>query len=114
MQAGKYDQRIAIDREDRSADGGGGSTVTWTETAEVWASVWPVGAREQIVADQLQGASLYRVRIRNAPSGGPTILPSYRLRWVTNGNMVLNVRGGLDGGHRQAHRELICEAGVAT
>lgn len=114
MDAGKFDQRIAIDREDRVSDGGGGASVTWTEVTKVWAAVWPVGAREQVVADQLHGASLYRVRIRNAPSGWPTISESYRLRWVTNGDMVLNVRGGLDGGHRQGHRELIVEAGVAT
>jgi head-tail adaptor len=114
MDAGKYDQRIAIDREDRVSDGGGGSSVTWTEVAKVWAAVWPVGAREQVVADQLHGASLYRVRIRNAPSGAPAVETSYRLRWLTNGGIVLNVRGGLDGGRRQAHRELICEAGVAS
>jgi head-tail adaptor len=114
MQPGKYDQRIAIDREDRSSDGGGGAAVTWTEIDRVWAAIWPVGAREQVVADQLHGASLYRVRIRNAPSGAPTIETNYRLRWLTNGGMVLNVRGGLDGGHRQGHRELIVEAGVAT
>lgn len=114
MDAGKFDQRIAIDREDRTGDGGGGASVVWTEVARVWAAVWPVGAREQVVADQLHGASLYRVRIRNAPSGAPTTAANYRLRWLTNGGMVLNIRGGLDGGHRQAHRELIVDAGVAT
>ena len=108
MQPGQYDQRVAIDRLVRTGDDAGGAAKSWTEVATVWASVWPVSARDQFAAAQVEGITGYRVRMRRRTD----VTVAHRLRWVTNGDKAMNITGVLDQGPRVEWIELLCEIGV--
>lgn len=107
MQAGRFDQRVAIDAETKTPDDAGGAARSWVEIKQVWAAVWAIGAREQFSAAQPEGVSTYRVILRRRAD----ITVRHRLRWLTNGDQVLNIRGVIDGGPRNATTELLCEIG---
>jgi SPP1 family predicted phage head-tail adaptor len=113
MQSGKYDQRIRIEDEVRTPDGGGGSPVAWTpvaENPEIWAAVWAISSREQFAGGQLSGVSSYRVRIRRRDD----LTTAHRLVWLSNGDMLMNIRGIIDNGRRVDYLELLVDTGVAT
>lgn len=111
MQSGDLDQRIRLEAETRTPDGGGGWTISWSEIATVWARVLPISAREALRAGQLEAAGMYRVTIRNRRDISPGA--AMRIVWVTNGDMVLNIRQAADPGARAQVRELVAESGVA-
>lgn len=60
---GNLTQRIRIERLVRSADGQGGSALSYTLRAVVWAQMTPLSAREQIMASQMTAALTEVVRI---------------------------------------------------
>lgn len=64
MRIGDLRHRIKLQTAARVSDGAGGYTVTWTDTATIWASVEPVSGREPYAANQLQGQVSHKVLIR--------------------------------------------------
>lgn len=108
MQPGKYDQRVAIDQLVRTTDDAGGATKSWIEVAVVWAAVWPISARDQFAAAQIEGVTSYRVRMRRRTD----VTVAHRLRWVTNGDKPMNITGVLDQGPRIDFVEFLCDIGV--
>lgn len=64
MNIGALDHRVKLQTASRVTDSAGGWTVTWADTATVWASVEPVSGREPFVAQQLQGHVTHKVLIR--------------------------------------------------
>jgi head-tail adaptor len=115
MSASRRDQWVAVDEEVRTPDGGGGATVTWREVKQTWAQVVPVGAREQLTAQQQIGTAIYRVRLARGDFVEAGIkAPSHRLRWLSNGGMVMNIRAVPDDGPRADEVTLLVETGVAV
>lgn len=64
MNAGKLDRRITIEAAVESRDEFGGATVTWQQTAEVWAEVKWLRGRELFAAQQVTPEAQLQFRIR--------------------------------------------------
>lgn len=64
MRIGDLCHRIKLQTGTRTSDGAGGSTISWADTATVWASVEPVTGREPYAANQLQGQVSHKIQIR--------------------------------------------------
>lgn len=62
---GELDKRIDIQAPTKTSDNMGGFTVTWVNVgASIPAAVWPVTAKEQIVAQAEKIIITHRIRIR--------------------------------------------------
>jgi SPP1 family predicted phage head-tail adaptor len=61
---GALDRRLTLEAPVESADGSGGVTRSFSAVATLWASVDPVSARENVVADALGADVTHRIRIR--------------------------------------------------
>ncbi|MDW3204573.1 MAG: phage head closure protein [Alphaproteobacteria bacterium] len=109
MRAGSLDQRVAVQRETRVADGYGGAAVSWSTQATVWARVEAVRGQERVIADQDRGVVGYRITARNAGVWAG-VTAADRLVWA---GVVLNVRGAPAAG-RAAYRTIEAESGVNT
>jgi SPP1 family predicted phage head-tail adaptor len=66
MEAGKLRQRVTVQSPTGTQDAVGERTTTWSDVAEVWASVEPITAREQFLAGQMQASTTHRIRLRYA------------------------------------------------
>ena len=100
--AGELDQRVAIEREVRSGDGGGGATVAWVPVCTVWAKVWPVSGDERARAQQREASVLVRMRIRRRGD----VAADMRALW--NGR-TFDIRAVAGGGTREPFLTLDCE-----
>ena len=109
MPAGKLTERVRFEREQRTSDGGGGSTLSWIAVAVRWAMVEPLKGREQLEAMKVEASNLYRVTLRN----DFVVDPSWRLVWITGGGLVLNIREAPTTPRAELYRHLVAEAGVA-
>ena len=58
--AGRLTERITLQRATRTADGGGGTTQSWSTLATVWAEAKPRGGREGLTEGRIaaEGAQL--------------------------------------------------------
>lgn len=63
--AGELDQRVTFRRQVSAPDGMGGSTLSWTDIATVWAHVRPMSGREREHSDRLNAQANYLMVIRN-------------------------------------------------
>jgi len=84
---GELDQRINIEEEVATPDGMGGTTTAWQLVAAVWAKVRPLTGTERTAAAQVESPAKYAVIMRNRD-----ISENQRLKWVSNGNRLLNIR----------------------
>lgn len=107
------DQRVAIQSETRAADGQGGSSPTWTTVATLYADVVQGSGREAMRGRQEVLETTYRVTFRNQGTAR-LITGASRLLWVSNSNLVLNVRSAPDPGKRAMYRTVVCVAGRRT
>ena len=62
---GALRHRLSLQREARTADGGGGFARTWSTYATVWGEVRPLSGTERLRAERLENPVTYRVRIRH-------------------------------------------------
>ena len=107
MQPGELDQRVQIQQQTRTPDGGGGYVEGWSTTATVWAQVRPLSGRERDQAQQQEADVRYRVRIRYR-SG---VTAAERIVWR---GQAMQIRSVLEAGPRPLYLDLDCEAGPAT
>lgn len=110
MKAGRLDQRVAIVRTTRVADGQGGATTSETTVATVWAQVTPLRGNERDASRQVENPRDYRFTFRRSTVTAG-ILYSDVLRW--NG-ADFNVRFIADAGGRPLHLTIEAQRGVAT
>ena len=83
---GKLDQRITLQEESRTVDGGGGHSTAWANLdtyPTVWAAVEPVTGREALHADQVQDSLTYKITIRRRIGLWPRRCISYGSRTQT-------------------------------
>jgi len=64
MNIGALKKRIKFQSPVLTADGMGGSTVTWKDEGTVWASIWSTASNEAIRSGQLSLEITHRVRTR--------------------------------------------------
>ena len=61
---GKLNRRLTLEAPVESADGSGGVTRSYESVATLWASVEPVSARGNVVADALGATITHRIGLR--------------------------------------------------
>jgi len=64
MRLGPLRQRVNIQARSATVDAFGQESETWATVATVWASVEPLSGRELLTAQQVQGETTHRVRMR--------------------------------------------------
>jgi SPP1 family predicted phage head-tail adaptor len=107
---GELDQRITVERKERTPDGGGGFVETWTAQATIWALVRPMSGRERAHAQQTQSGGNYLVVVRR----GIEIDEACRIIWSAEPDRPLNVRFVKRRGSRAAYLEIEAEMGVLS
>ncbi len=64
LNPGDLNRRVEIWRATKTDDGKGRNATTWSVIATPWAEVIGQNGREAVIAQALQGISVYRIRIR--------------------------------------------------
>jgi SPP1 family predicted phage head-tail adaptor len=61
---GRLRRRLTLEAANRTPDGGGGASETWTTIAQVWCDIRPKGGGESIEADALSGRVSHEITLR--------------------------------------------------
>ena len=90
MPIGRLSHRLTLEREVRSADGGGGAGVAWEAAGEMWGAVEELNGTERIRADRISGEANALITIRYRSD----VVPAMRFRI---GTQIYHVLAVLDG-----------------
>jgi SPP1 family predicted phage head-tail adaptor len=103
-------QRITFQTQSTSSDGGGGTTLSWTNGSTVWAEVKPIdraASGEKFVAGQLQSTISHIITTRYFSGITTNIRVSYDSR-------VFNIRSAINVNERGEMLRLFVEEGVGS
>lgn len=90
-------QTATITRSDRGAE-----VLTWADTATVYADIRTVGGQEQVLANQMETATLLHTITIRYRTG---ITPKQRIRW---GSRVFSVEAVIERDNRMRMLDLSC------
>ena len=104
MRLGPLRQRVNIQARSATVDAFGQESETWATVATVWASVEPLSGRELLAAQQVQGETTHRIRMR------------YQAGVTTSTRLLFNlrpfdVRSVINKNEAGAFLELLCTEG---
>ena len=104
MRLGPLRQRVNIQARSATVDAFGQESETWATVATVWASVEPLSGRELLAAQQVQGETTHRIRMR------------YQAGVTTSSRLLFNlrpfdVRSVINKNESGAFLELLCTEG---
>ena len=99
---GSLNKRITLQYETKTADGMGGFSVVWTDSATIWAAIWPISANETIQSMQTDMIINHRIRIRYR-SG---VLPNWRINF---GSRYFNIVSIINPSERGEWLDLMCK-----
>lgn len=105
-QPGELDQRVTIVRETLASDGQGGSTLSLSTVATVWAKVIARSGHERMYDDRLNAEAGYTFVIRWRSD----VREDDRLSWR---GQDYNIRAIAQDGGRKLYLEIDAERGVA-
>lgn len=100
LRAGLMNRRVILQTVTQAADGGGGFTDTWADTATLWANVEELTGSEGFEAQQTASSLSHRVTIRYR-----TVTPQQRIKY---GTRVLKINAVLNPGQLNERTELLC------
>lgn len=103
---GRLRHRLTVQRPDRTADVGGGATITWTDVARVWGAVEPISGRETVVAERQQATVTHKVTLRYRAD------LDARMR-ILFGSRSFNIRSLVNPDERGRWLICLCEEGGA-
>lgn len=101
--------RLQLQSESRTSDGGGGFATTWSTLATVWGRVVPRRGAERREADRVEDATVVEFEIRYRTG----ISAAQRLVHVPTGD-TYNIRSVINPDARRRFLRLVCERGVAA
>lgn len=81
LDAGRLDKRVSIQRATEATGSGGTLSITWADSARVWAEVAPGSGREFFAAQQLMPELSHVITIRHTTG----VTPKHRVVYVSNG-----------------------------
>lgn len=105
MRAGDLRKRVKIQQRGTTQDSFGQQITTWTDVAEVWASIEPMSGRELMAAAAVQSETTHTVVIRYRPG----IVPAMRINY---GGRLFNIGAVIDENERHRMLTLICSEGL--
>ena len=62
--SGRLNQRITLQQQVSTSDGGGGFSIAWQDVATLWAEIAPHRSSEPFLHDKLMLHNLHRITIR--------------------------------------------------
>jgi SPP1 family predicted phage head-tail adaptor len=77
LNSGDLRHRLTLQSPPAGRDGAGARTGAWTTEGTVWGAAWPVSAREQLSAGQINSEVTVRFRIRYRDD----VRASWRVLW---------------------------------
>jgi len=101
MNIGTLRERFTLEQPVRTADGGGGASVTWETVTDLWAAVRPITGDERLRHDQLAGRLTHEVWIRYRTG----VTPAMRFR---QGARIYEIVAVIEA-KRRARLECLCE-----
>jgi len=104
---GALRHQVVIQAEAPTADGGGGSTLAWTDVATAWARIEPLSGTERLHAGQLEDGVTHRITLRHRTG----LTAKHRFKF---GTRTFNVRAVIDRDERRRWLDVMAEEGVAT
>lgn len=107
LSPGKLRHTIAIERETRTPDGAGGSTLTWASVASPRAFIKPMSGGERLQAMRIEANVTHRIFIRYRSD----ILTSDRINF--NGRLM-QIRALINIEERNRWIEIYADEGQAT
>lgn len=87
MRIGALNKRITLQHQTKVPDGMGGYTVTWVDSATVWAAIWPTSASEVISANATSMVVSHRIRIRYRS----VLRPSWKIKFGTRYFAIVSI-----------------------
>lgn len=105
MKAGSLNKRARFESQTKVSDGAGGSTLSWTEYATVWAQLSPERAREKIQQGRITDNQAGVLRVR---SSAATRLIDGKYRVVVDG-VTYNIKSHSNPDTRNDMLEFIVE-----
>lgn len=115
MSIGRMQHSLKIQAPTRTADDGGGSTISWTDEATVFGRIEPQGGSERLYGDQLEGVESYiiTIRFRRGITNKYRILYSFAVDG-TSYSRTFNITRVENAGERDKYLKLYCTEGVAV
>lgn len=110
ISSGKLNKRVSIQHlvaGSPALSEFGEQNSTWTEFAEVWASVEPLQGREFWAQQQVQSEISTRVRVRYLAG----VLPNMRVVYASR---ILDIKSIIDPQEKHAELQLMCSEGVTN
>jgi len=101
MNIGTLRERFTLEQPVRTADGGGGASVTWETVTDLWAAVRTITGDERLRHDQLAGRLTHEVWIRYRTG----VTPAMRFR---QGARIYEIVAVIEA-KRRARLECLCE-----
>ena len=115
MSVGKMQHRLTIQSPKRTADGGGGSAITWEEVDTVWGRITGKSGSESFFGDQLEGRSSHEIiiRFRRGITNKHRLIYSYEVKGKAY-SRTFNVNRVQNKDEKDRYLVLYCSEGVAT
>ena len=88
IRTGGMRQRANLQTKSRSADGGGGGTVSWSTERKIWCDIQPLSGTQRLEGMQRQSTVTHQISIRYRDDVDPLTLPEKRIQY---GNEVFNI-----------------------
>lgn len=111
MSIGDMREVLVLQKESRTERTDGGYDVTWTDEATVWAASRSTSGREEEQGGRLFGSTtfLFTMHTDDRPADFST---GYRIKWTTNGDLLLNVRAIRYNDSRRLMTDVVAEQGA--
>ena len=101
MRIGDLNKRVTLQYQTRTPDAMGGAVVSWVDSAEVYAAIWPTSATMQIKSGQQSGEITHRIRMRYRPD----MRTSWRIKY---GDRYFAVLGIVNPNERGTMLDCLC------
>lgn len=109
MASGRKTELVAVERETKTADGGGGYASAWASIGTIWAEVKWVRGGESERQGSVRAVNVYKFVALSAAVEEIGVLPTDRLVWLGD---RYNIRERPRRLERQPDCEIVAETGV--
>jgi len=108
-------QKLFLQTQTRTADGGGSEAVTWSTSATVMGWIQPKSGGERLFGDQLEERITHIITIRHRKdvSHRNRLVYEYKENGITY-TRIFNVRRTINRDSKDRFIDIMCEEGVAT
>lgn len=107
IKIGDLRHKIAIEREQMTLDGMGGSTKTWEVIGSPWSKIKPMRGGERLQAMRIEATVSHIITIRYNPSYKASDRVNY-------GGRIMQIRAVINVEERNKWIELYCDEGAPT